>query len=262
MDGATQVAGRAAGAGALPDDELVRRVVAGDRALFEVLMRRHNPRVYHAIRGILRDEAEVEDAMQQTYLLAYAHLADFAGASSFTTWLTRIALHEALGRVRRPTHLVPVGDLGLPEDTVTPRPETPEEHAASREAARYLERCLDRLPPLYRAVVMLREVEGLSTQETAACLNVSEEAVKTRLHRARALLRGQLSDKAGLAAGDAFPFPAQRCDRVVQEVLSREALAVGPKAAAGRDTSSARETDRLAETQGMLTAEAPRAEER
>src|SRR5574340_1651553 len=90
----------------LGDPELVERVVAGERAAFEVLMRRHNPRVYHAIRSILRDEAEVEDAMQQTYLLAWTHLPGFAGASSFTTWLTRIALHEALGRARRPARLV------------------------------------------------------------------------------------------------------------------------------------------------------------
>lgn len=220
MDGATQEAGRAAGAGALPDDELVRRVVAGDRALFEVLMRRHNPRVYHAIRGILRDEAEVEDAMQQTYLLAYAHLADFAGASAFTTWLTRIALHEALGRVRRPTHLVPVGDLGLPEDTVTPPPETPEENAASREAARYLERCLDRLPPLYRAVVILRDLDQLTTAEAAEVLDVTEETVRVRLHRARLTLRRGIAADVTRGAALAFPFFAPRCDRVVARVMA------------------------------------------
>lgn len=205
----------------LPDDEVVRRVVAGERALFEVLMRRHNPRVYHAVRSVLRDEAEVEDAMQQTYLLAYAHLADFAGASSFTTWLTRIALHEALGRVRRPNRLVAVGDDGLPEDTVTPPPETPEDHAAARETARLLERCIDRLPATYRSVVVLRDVDQLSTAETAEALGVTEETVRVRLHRARAALRRAVAEDLAESAAHAFPFHAPRCDRVVAFVMAR-----------------------------------------
>jgi RNA polymerase sigma-70 factor, ECF subfamily len=205
---------------ALPDDELVRRVAAGERALFEVLMRRHNARVYHAVRSILRDEAEVEDAMQQTYLLAYAHLPEFAGASSFVTWLTRIALHEALGRVRRPARLVPVGDAGLPEDTVTPPPDSPEDRAACSEAARYLERCIDRLPSTYRSVVMLREVDQLTTAETAEALGVTEEAVRIRLHRARLALRRSFAEDLARGAAEAFPFFAPRCDRVVARVLA------------------------------------------
>lgn len=214
-------AARAADGGSpLTDAEVVERVVAGDRALFEVLMRRHNPRVYHAIRAILRDEAEVEDAMQQTYLLAYSHLADFAGASSFTTWLTRIALHEALGRARRPVHLVAVGDEDLPEDTVTPPPEDPEERAALREAGRHLERCIDRLPPPYRAVVILRDVDQLTTAEAAEALDLTEEAVRIRLHRARLALRRALAGALARGAVDAFAFHAPRCDRVVMRVMA------------------------------------------
>jgi RNA polymerase sigma-70 factor, ECF subfamily len=204
----------------LPDDELVRRVVAGERALFEVLMRRHNPRVYHAVRSILRDEGEVEDAMQQTYLLAYAHLADFAGAASFTTWLTRIALNEALARVRRPSRLVAVGEAGLPEDTVTPPPETPEDRAAAHEASRLLERCIGRLPAMYRSVVMLRDVDQLTTAEAAEALGITEETVRIRLHRARAALRRAVAGELAETAGEAFPFYAPRCDRVVAFVMS------------------------------------------
>jgi RNA polymerase sigma-70 factor (ECF subfamily) len=207
-------------ASALADGELVRRVVAGDRAMFELLMRRHNPRVYHAIRSILRDESEIEDAMQQTYLLAYAHLSDFAGASSFATWLTRIALHEALGRARRPSRLVPVGDAGLPEDTVKAPPESPEDHAASSEAARHLERCIDRLPAIYRAVVILRDVDQLTTAEAAEALGVTEETVRIRLHRARAALRAALAEDLARGAAEAFPFLAPRCDRVVTRVMA------------------------------------------
>ena len=208
------------GGSTLPDGELVRRVVAGDRASFEILMHRHNARVYHAIRSILRDEAEVEDAMQQTYLLAYAHLSEFVGASSFSTWLTRIALHEALGRARRPVRLVPVGEAELPEDTVTPPPESPEDRAASAEAVRYLERGIDRLPALYRTVVILRDIDQLTTSETAETLGVTEETVRIRLHRARLSLRRAMSEDLARDASRAFPFFAPRCDRVVARVMA------------------------------------------
>jgi RNA polymerase sigma-70 factor (ECF subfamily) len=193
-------------------------VVAGDRASFEILMHRHNTRVYHAIRSILRDEAEVEDAMQQTYLLAYAHLSEFVGASSFSTWLTRIALHEALGRARRPVRLVPVGEL--PEDTVTTPPESPEDRAASAEAVRYLERGIDRLPALYRTVIILRDIDQLTTSETAEALGITEETVRIRLHRARLSLRCAMSEDLAREASCAFPFFAPRCNRVVARVMA------------------------------------------
>lgn len=202
------------------DEEIVARVRAGDAALFEVLMRRHNTRLYRAVRGILRDEVEVEDAMQQAYLRAYAALGEFEGLSSFSTWLVRIGLNEALGRLRKRRNFVPVetGEDGT-EHSMHAQPD-PEERAASRQALALLEDAIDRLPPIHRTVILLREVEGLSTQEAAHALGVTEAVVKVRLHRARTALRDLLTRELGRNASDAFPFPAERCDRIVRAVLA------------------------------------------
>jgi RNA polymerase sigma-70 factor (ECF subfamily) len=209
------------------DADIVARVVSGDRAVFEVLMRRHNTRVYRTIRAILRDEAEVEDAMQQTYLQAFRHLDGFAGSASFSTWLTRIAMNEALGRLRKRVRLVALhqdGDAGAPigtEDGVMSggSPVSPEDEAAARETMRILERAIDRLPPIHRSVIMLRDVEQLSTSEAAEALGIGEEAVRIRLHRARAALRDVYAEEIGRGASQAFPFHAPRCDRVVAAVM-------------------------------------------
>jgi RNA polymerase sigma-70 factor (ECF subfamily) len=203
--------------GGLPDAEVVRRVRAGDTALFEVLMRRYNQRVYRAIRSLLRDEAEAEDAVQQAWLAAYAHLEQFEGSAAFSTWLTRIALNEGLARLRRLGRLTP-----LPEDAMESMHTTgadPERRAGERELARMVEEAVDELPDLYRSVFVLREIEGLSTADAAACLEVSEEVVKVRLHRARLALRDAMFARAGEAAGAAFPFMGTRCDRMVAAVL-------------------------------------------
>ncbi|HEX7624730.1 MAG TPA: RNA polymerase sigma factor [Anaeromyxobacteraceae bacterium] len=217
-----------AGRGGAPqpsDEELAARVRSGEVALFEVLMRRSNPRVYHAIRSILRDEGEVEDAMQQAYLDAFLHLDQFAGGAAFSTWLTRIAVNEALGRLRGRARLVLVGEGeaepdGSTEDFMRSPPETPEERAAVREATALLERAVDDLPRSYRTVFMLREVEGLSTAETGQALGLTEETVKMRLHRGRLALKDALLQVAGQAATSAFPFFAPRCDRVVTKVMA------------------------------------------
>jgi RNA polymerase sigma-70 factor (ECF subfamily) len=206
--------------GGIPDEEVVRRVLAGDGASFEILMRRHNQRVYRAIRAVLRgDSADVEDAMQQSYLQAYRSLAGFQGASSFATWLTRIALNVALGIVRRQrvaADLAPeVGEM-----TGGARDEGPEAGVARREAAELLERAVGRLGDEHRVVFMLREVEQLSTAETAEALDLTEENVKVRLHRARLALRELLTDEVGASAPQAFTFLAPRCDRVVNAVLA------------------------------------------
>jgi RNA polymerase sigma-70 factor (ECF subfamily) len=212
--------------GPLCDDDLVSRVRTGDLAAFEVLMRRHNQRVYRAVRAILRDEAEVEDAMQQAYLLAFTGLAGFAGESAFSTWLLRIAVNEALGRLRRRTRTIP-----LEEDPMTIEPTaispdgSPEDQAASREAIRLVESAVDGLSVEHRAVFVLREVEQLTTAETSEALGISEENVKVRLHRARHALRGALYERVGRSASAAFPFFAPRCDRVVAAVM--RALAAG-----------------------------------
>jgi RNA polymerase sigma-70 factor (ECF subfamily) len=202
------------------DQEIVARVRAGDTALFEVLMRRYNTRLYRAVRGVLRDEAEVEDAMQQAYLRAYTALGTFEGASSFSTWLVRIGINEALGRLRGRRRAEPIEEGGAMERAMEHVP-TPEERAASHQALELLERAIDRLPPIHRTVILLRQVEGLTTEEVAEALDVSEAVVKVRLHRARMALRQELTRELGQNAAEAFPFPATRCDRIVRAVLSK-----------------------------------------
>ncbi|HZZ85090.1 MAG TPA: RNA polymerase sigma factor [Anaeromyxobacteraceae bacterium] len=212
---------KAAPAAAPGDEEVVRRVLGGEVALFELLMRRHNQRVYRAIRSLLRDEAEVEDAMQQAYLHAYAHLGQWSQEASFRTWLLRIAVNEALSRLRPGRRPELLAEGGEEDERMDPSAQDPERQVAARELVDLLEEAVDRLPALYRTAFMLREVEGLSTAETAGCLGVSEEAVKVRLHRARTALRQALLDRAAGAARVAFPFHAPRCDRVVAGVLGR-----------------------------------------
>ena len=206
----------------LSDADVVARVRAGERALFEVLVRRHDRRVYRAVRAILRDEDEVEDAMQQAWVQAYLHLGAFQGNAAFSTWLVRIAANEALQRLRKSRPFAPVPVREDEEDTMAPG-EDPEERAAGREAIRLLEQAVDALPPHHRLVFVLREVEGLSTAETAAALGIAEDAAKVRLHRARAALHSALEETLGEAAADAFPFHAPRCDRIVARVM--EAIA-------------------------------------
>lgn len=204
---------------ALPDTELIHRVLGGDVALFELLIRRHNPRVYRTIRGLLRDEAEVEDAMQQTYLLAYARLGEFSGQAAFSTWLTRIAMNEALGRLRRDGRAESVGPTG--DEDAAGEAESPEDRASARETIGFLHRAIDRLSPAHRVVFMLRDVEELSTAETADILGISDALVKVRLHRARHALRHELADAAGHTLAEAFAFLAPRCDRIVASVMPR-----------------------------------------
>ena len=209
----------------MPDEQIVERVLGGDVALFEILMRRNNPRIYRAIRSMLRDEAEIEDAMQCTYVLAYEKLRSFRGGARFSTWLTQIALNEALSRLRRDRRhpsvsLSVVEEPAMSADTPPP---TPEAQAGRRELAGLLERAVDALPELYRVVFMLREVDGMDTSEVGHALSVSDDVVKTRLSRARAALRESLEQLMGSTAGEAFGFHATRCDRVVGKVMARVA---------------------------------------
>jgi len=209
---------------ALTDEDIASRVAAGELALFEVLMRRYNQRLYRIARGIVKNDAEAEDVTQQAYVNAYANLRQFAGRARFSTWLTRIAVHEALSRVRRDGRRSAAGLTEPPEDTMdTARSNAPdpERQAFVQELRTLLESEIDALPDSYREVFILREVEGLNTAETAECLELGEEAVKTRLHRARGMLRDALFDRAGLEAPSAFPFHLTRCDRVVQAVFAR-----------------------------------------
>ena len=221
---------------ALPDADVVRRVRAGEGALFEILMRRHNQRVYRVVRAVVKDEADVEDVMQQAYINAFTHLHQFEERSQFSTWLIRIALNEAFARRRRvqlsasTTAQIPseVGqDRGAFMDTLrSPQPD-PERQAYAEELHRVLEAAVDTLPETYRTVFMLRDIEGLSTGETAEVLGLGDEAVKTRLHRARAMIRRAVTVRIGEVAAGAFQFHAPRCDRVVAAALATLSLSRG-----------------------------------
>ena len=198
--------------------------IAGQTALFEVLMPRHNERLYRAARSIVKDESEAEDVMQQAYVNAYSHLRQFDGRSRFSIWLTRIAIHEALARARRRGRYTDM-DLEHPSTltlaTSVATPLDPERLAFSRELGALMESAIDRLPDGAREVFILRMVEGMSTEEVAAALDVSEAVVKTRLSRARAVLRRELSAQTEAVAANTFRFVRPRCDRVVAAVLAR-----------------------------------------
>lgn len=211
------------------DEAIVARILAGDLPAFELLMRRHNQRLYGVARSILRDPDEAEDVVQDAYVRAYEHLAAFRAVAKFSTWLTRIALHEALARKRKarrarslgqsPTenHAMATGAPGIP-DSHTP----PADAESSRAELRtLLESAIDTLPQQMRTVFILREVQGLDTAETAACLEVTPANVKVRLHRARALLRATLDETLSAEALALYAFDGARCDRIVRTVLAR-----------------------------------------
>jgi RNA polymerase sigma-70 factor, ECF subfamily len=212
-------AGRTTGSW-LNDKELVRRVLDGDSALFEVLMRRYNQRLFRAARAIVGDDSDAEDVIQQAYVNAYLHLDQFSDRARFSTWLTKIVIHEALARVRHHSFANLTYCPAALEDFQSNLPD-PEHQAFASELRRLLEAAVDALPPSYRIVFVLREIEGLTTTETGNCLDLAEDTVKTRLHRARTLLREELCTRAGAATSDAFRFHAQRCDRVVARVFER-----------------------------------------
>ncbi len=206
----------------LTDERIVARVLGGETALFEQLMRRNNRRVYRAARAILRDDREAEDVMQDAYVRAYEHLRDFDGRARFSTWITRIAVHEAFARARRARRVHESLD-SLPEDHVMPptAEPTPEQRTSDVELRGVLERAIGRLPDDFRVVFVLRAVEEMSGTETATCLGIPEDTVKTRLFRARARLQEILLAELEPSVTSTFDFVAPRCDRVVAEVLRR-----------------------------------------
>jgi RNA polymerase sigma-70 factor, ECF subfamily len=210
--------------GAEQDDaEIIRQVLQGNTAMFELLMRRYNERVYRAARAIVRNEQEAEDVMQQSYMNAFTHLRQFNGSAQFSTWLTRIAINESLARVRRQGRYEAFDDeLSNVEAFMAPNPsENPEWQAFTGELRELWEWAIDTLPDGIREVFVLRDVEGLSTAEAAECLGVTEDVVKTRLSRGRAGLRRVLLERTGATAPEAFRFYRPRCDRVVALVLAR-----------------------------------------
>lgn len=210
------------------DGDLVARAAAGDGAAFEVLMRRHNQRLFRTARGILRDDAEAEDALQEAYLRAWRALGSFRAESRLSTWLVRIVTNEALGRLRRtsaPTipleAAITSPDSGT-QAALTDAPDHGPEQTALRSQARAtMEAHIDMLPDAYRTVFVLRGVEGMSVEEVAQALDMPQATVRTRFFRARGLLRRSLASEMDAALGDAFSFDGARCDRLVAEVLRR-----------------------------------------
>jgi RNA polymerase sigma-70 factor, ECF subfamily len=209
--------------GPLDDAELVRRIRSGETALFELVMRRYNQRLFRVLRALLRDEAEAEDVLQDAYVRAYAHLGQLEQPERLASWLTHIAVHEAKARLRRRGRFADVKEGPL---RAVPSPSSdPEQETLGKQLQRVLISAIDDLPVGYRTVFVLRDVEGMSTAEVSESLCVSEQAVKMRLHRARAALRQVLFDRVGAAALPPFAFAGDRCDRIVAGVLARLELA-------------------------------------
>jgi RNA polymerase sigma-70 factor (ECF subfamily) len=208
--------------------ELAALAARGDSGAFEALMRRHNRMLFRTARAILRDDAEAEDALQEAYLQAYRSLASFRGEAQVSTWLARIVANEALQRLRKQTRRADIVPLLQPADGTqleqvmdSDIDKAPEMTAARHQMRRLLESQIDALPEAYRTVFMLRAVEELSVEETAAVLDIPAATVRTRLFRARSMLREALAQKIDVACEDAFSFAGERCDRVVAGVLAR-----------------------------------------
>jgi RNA polymerase sigma-70 factor (ECF subfamily) len=212
---------------ALDDGELVRRCRLRDESAVRALTRRYNRRLYRIARSILRNDGEAEDVVQDAYVRAFTELDRFRGEAAFGTWLTRIAMNEALGRLRRrPTVSWDDGDSDRLQAAIlpfraAPPPADPERTMAQREIRDLLEQSIEALPDLFRTVFVARIVEGLSIEETADLLGLRPETVKTRLHRARVLLRGALDRQLGPALQGTFPFDGARCERVTDAVIAR-----------------------------------------
>jgi RNA polymerase sigma-70 factor (ECF subfamily) len=202
------------------EEALLVRLRAGEPGAFEQVMRRHNSRLFRVARSILSDDSDAEEVLQEAYIRAFSGIAGFKGEASLATWLTRIAINEALVRLRRRRDTAPLDEETALAD---PRP-SPEQDAARRELRGLVERSLDSLPAAFRAVFVLRALEQMSVEETAAALGIRKETVKTRFFRARRLLREQLGAELAAALGHSFPFAGARCDRLVAAVLRRLAV--------------------------------------
>jgi RNA polymerase sigma-70 factor (ECF subfamily) len=218
----------------LDDDQLVELARAGEPGAFRGIMQRHNRRLYRVARGVLGEDSEAEDVVQETYAKAFQSLAGFRGEASLSTWLTRIAINEALGRKRRRRPMIDLGSLDLIDEQGEARVlifpgaragANPEADTTRAEIRRLLERAIDDLPEIFRIVFVMREIEQMSIVETASQLDILPETVKTRLHRARRLLREALQERLGSALQDAYAFDGERCKRMTQAVLFRMGIA-------------------------------------
>jgi RNA polymerase sigma-70 factor (ECF subfamily) len=212
----------------IAEAELVARARKRDEAAIRSLMQANNRRLYRLARGILRNDGEAEDVVQETYVRAFTHLAEFRGDSTLATWLARIAMNEALGRLRRQRAAVELTSLppGALEAQIIQFPhsaqsEDPEKSMAQREIQHVVEHAIDELPEAFRIVFITRVIEGMNVEETAEILGLKPETVKTRLHRARTMLRDNVEKKIGPVVMDAFPFAGKRCERLTDTLLKR-----------------------------------------
>jgi RNA polymerase sigma-70 factor (ECF subfamily) len=220
----------------LSDSELIQRILAGESQLYEVIIRRYNQRLYRVTRSMLLDPDESEDVIQETYVRAFEHLGQFEGRALFSTWLTKIAVYEALNRMkerRRRRALDSTLEQGFEQRDVMPNPE---QERLAAETRAIIEDAIDRLPASYRSVFVMRWLEDMSTSETAQCLDLSEENVKTRLLRARQMLRRSLYETVDAASAGAFQFMGERCDRVTANVMG----AIGRLSIRGHDAGESR----------------------
>jgi RNA polymerase sigma-70 factor, ECF subfamily len=210
------------------DLDLVRRALTRDANAFRTIMQTHNLRLYRIARGIVRNDGEAEDVVQEAYLNAFAHLDTFRGDASLATWLSRIVINEARGRLRRQRRASVVAATFVRDAQIIQFPlsknDNPEQAMAQRQILQLIERAIDKLPNLYRIVFVARVIEGLSIEETANLLAIRPETVKTRLHRARHLVRQQLDAQIGPVLLDAFPFAGRRCERLTATIMERIGL--------------------------------------
>jgi RNA polymerase sigma-70 factor, ECF subfamily len=212
------------------DGELLRLARDGNPAAFRILIRRHDRYLYRIARSVLLDDHEAEDVVQETYVLAFTRLVDFRGDASLSTWLTRIALNEALQLRRRRRRIVDLDVIDTARDRANMQTDRspmiapdqdPERATAQHQIRRSLERAIDDLPEAFRTVFVMRDIEEVTTEETASLLGMRQQTVKTRLHRARRMLRAALGEHIEATLKDAFPFDRPRCDRLVKKVLDQ-----------------------------------------
>jgi RNA polymerase sigma-70 factor, ECF subfamily len=213
---------------AADDAELVRRALARDEGAFRAIMQKYNRRLYRIARGVLRNNTDAEDAVQDAYVSAFTNLATYRGESTLAAWLSRIVMNEALGRLRRKrptvdlTVLEPMrGEAEIIQFPLSTSNDDPERTMAQRQILQLVEQATDNLTEAFRLVFVTRVIEGMSVEETSELLGIKPETVKTRLHRARQLVRDQLDKQIGPVLMDAFPFAGRRCERMTEAVMKR-----------------------------------------
>ena len=199
----------------LTDEEVIKAVLAGEKRLYEVIMRKYNQRLYRIVMSVINDANEEEDIMQVAYIKAYEHLADFKFESAFSTWLTRIAINESLRCLRSKKQVAKLDSI---ENVKQANELTPIQNVMNKELQNLLENALVQLPEKYRLVFVMREVEDMSTMETMECLNLSESNVKVRLNRAKEMLRDSLSGY--YKSNELYGFHLTRCNMIVKNVLA------------------------------------------